>query len=231
MGLKEDVAQQIKHILASVWAERNGQVVPVENSLQLGNDGLWLDATVLYADMDGSTQLVDGYPAQFAAEVYKSFLHAAAKIIRSEGGEITAYDGDRVMAVFIGERKNTRAAKCALKINFACKSLVNPAIKAQYPNRPYELKHVVGIDTSRLFVARTGIRGANDLVWVGPAANHAAKLTTLSSDYPSRITKEVYDAMADDAKYSSNGEPMWAAATWTDMNNRGIYRSTWSWSV
>ena len=33
----------------------------------------------------------------------------------------------------------------------------------------------LGIDTSKLFVARTGIRKSNDLVWVGRAANYAAK--------------------------------------------------------
>ncbi len=30
--------------------------------------------------------------------LYKAYLHCAAKIISNEGGEITAYDGDRIMA-------------------------------------------------------------------------------------------------------------------------------------
>ena len=48
-------------------------------------------------------------------------------------------------------------------------------------------KQSVGIDTSELFVARTGIRRANDLVWVGRAANHAAKLSARSGSV-SQIT-------------------------------------------
>jgi class 3 adenylate cyclase len=52
---------------------------------------------------------------RFAAEIYKTFLHCAAKIIRSEDGVITAYDGDRIMAVFIGNAKNTSAVRAALK--------------------------------------------------------------------------------------------------------------------
>jgi class 3 adenylate cyclase len=43
----------------------------------------------------------------FAAEIYKSYLISACRIIRDNGGEITAFDGDRVMAVFIGNMKNT----------------------------------------------------------------------------------------------------------------------------
>lgn len=46
----------------------------------------------------------------FAAEIYKSYLHCASKIIRCENGVITAFDGDRVMGIFIGDLKNTSAA-------------------------------------------------------------------------------------------------------------------------
>ena len=62
---------------------------------------------------------MDGHKAHFAAEVYKAFLRCAARIIRAEGGAITAYDGDRVMAVFVGEGKNTAAVRCALKVHWA----------------------------------------------------------------------------------------------------------------
>lgn len=230
MGLKDDIEIEVKKILGDRWTEREGTVVPESDNLGLGNDGVWLDATILYADMADSTNLVDRYKAPFAAEVYKSFLHAAAKIIRSESGEITAYDGDRIMAVFIGDSKNTSAARTALKINYARTYIINPAIKAQYPSSTYELKHVVGIDTSRVFVARTGIRGANDLVWVGRAANHAAKLSALSSDYPSRITSDAYNMLGVSLKTSNDGRNMWEEATWTDMQ-RKIYRSTWWWSI
>jgi class 3 adenylate cyclase len=156
-------------------------------------------------------------------------LHCAAKIIRSESGEITAYDGDRVMAVFIGGNKNTSAVRAALKINYARSNIINPGIIKQYPSSKYEIKHVVGIDSGELYIARTGIRGANDLVWVGRAANHAAKLCSLSHDYPTWITEEVYDCLENAAKFSK-GNDMWEARTWTDMN-RIIYRSTYWWGI
>ena len=229
MGLKDDIEAEVRQILRDAWSEREGTVVPESADLQLGNDGVWLDATILYADMADSTDLVDRYKAQFAAEIYKVFLHCAAKIIRSEGGEITAYDGDRVMAVFLGNSKNTCAARTALKINYARTHIINPAIKNQYSSTDYALKHVVGIDTSRVFVARTGIRGANDLVWVGRAANHAAKLAALSADYQSRITGDVYDVLNASVK-TSDGRSMWEQVTWNEKNRR-IYRSTWWWAI
>jgi hypothetical protein len=53
--------------------------------------------------------------------------------IKSYGGEIRSYDGDRVMAIFITGAKNTTAAECALKINYAMQRIVEPALYAELP--------------------------------------------------------------------------------------------------
>ena len=231
MGLKADLETEVKNVFSAKWDERDGNVVPQDDSVTLGNDAIKLNATVLYADLADSTKLVDSQVAFVAAEIYKTFLHCAAKIIRSEDGEITAYDGDRVMAVFIGDLKNTRAVRSAMKIHYAVLYMVNPAFKAVYKENSYTLKHVVGIDTSNLFVAKTGARGANDLVWVGRAANYAAKLATLPDSYQTYITKEVYESMIADVKVSTDGRQMWEAVRWNTFDNRIIYQSNWWWSI
>ncbi|SRR6266404_7211464 len=222
---------EVAAIFRSRWESRDGTVVPESEDLALQNKGVTIDGTVLYADLAASTDLVDRFSAQFAAEVYKAYLYCAAKIIRAEGGSITAYDGDRIMAVYIGGRKNTSAAKTALKINYAVNKIINPALRSVYKNSTYTIQQVVGVDTSKLFAARTGVRGANDLVWVGRAANYAAKLTELEPSYPSNITHSVYDAMLDEAKTSNDGRAMWEQFTWNTMNKLTIYRSTWTWSL
>jgi len=230
MGLKEDLYSNVSNIFATRWEARQGQQVPEPTDVNLGNDAVTLNATVLYADLAESTNLVDKYTKPFAAEIYKSYLLCASKIIRTEGGEITAFDGDRVMGVFLGSTKNTSAARCALKLNYAVREIINPAIKTQYANSTYEVRQSVGIDTSELFVARTGIRGSNDLVWVGRAANYAAKLCSLREEsYASWITKDVYDSLADEAKYGgANASPMWEARNWT-AKGITVYRSSWFW--
>src|SRR5229473_6685001 len=108
MTFKTDLESTVKEIFESEWTEREGKVVPDLKGLSLDNDAAKLDATVLYADIADSTNLVDRYSHQhdFAAEVYKTYLRCAASIIKSEKGIVTAYDGDRVMAVFLGDSKN-----------------------------------------------------------------------------------------------------------------------------
>lgn len=169
----------------------------------------------------------------FAAEVYKAFLHCASKVVRQGGGEITAFDGDRIMAVFLGDYKRTNSAKCGLQINYAVRQIINPAIKQQYPNSTYVVTHAVGVDLSEVFVARTGIRGSNDLVWVGRAANYAAKLSNLrEGNFTTWITADVYDRMNESSK--EGGTPkrnMWEQRSWTKLPGVTLYRSNWWWSV
>ncbi|ESX91206.1 adenylate/guanylate cyclase domain-containing protein [Mesorhizobium sp. LSHC412B00] len=231
MALKDDLQTAVAAIFADKWSKRDGTVVPGENSLTLGNDGIDIEATVLYADISDSTKLVDTHKHFFSAEVYKAFLRCAARIIRDNGGSITAYDGDRVMAVYVGDMKNSSAARTALKINWCCKSLIQPALKKQYPDEGYVLHHTVGIDTSTMRVAAAGIRGANDLVWIGRAPNWAAKLCTLPHDYSTWITKAVYDKLEDKSKLATDGRNMWEARSWTAMDNNTIYRSNFWWPL
>jgi class 3 adenylate cyclase len=230
MSLKDDLNSKVVEIFRSRWTKRDGQVVPESDDIKLGNDAVLLNGTVLYADLDESTNLVDSYTPEFAAEIYKAYLHCVAKIITNEGGVITSYDGDRIMAVFIGDGKNTSAARTALKINWAMEHIINPAIKKQYPKDNYSISQVVGIDTSPLFVARTGIRGSNDLVWIGRAANYAAKLSSRSGP-PSQITEVVYNCLNDKSKYGKNRANMWQKTTASELGYSTIYTSTWWWEV
>src|SRR5207245_1997382 len=228
-SLKDDLLKEVSKIFRSRWTTRDGNVVPADDSLALDNDAVKLDATVLYADLADSTNLVDAYVPWFAAEIYKTFLHCAGKIVRSEGGEITAYDGDRIMAVYLGPSKNTSAVRSALKINYAVQQIVCTAARTQYPNTAYKVNHKIGIDTSTLFVAKTGVRGANDLVWVGRAANYAAKMCMLDESYRTYITPEVYNVLDPSVKdrQSQDGKPMWEPRLWTKFDNRLIYASNW----
>ena len=230
MSLGDNLNSQVRQIIQEEWSTQPRRGAPNLDDLGLGNDAVTIDATVLYADLNDSTGLVDTYKPEFAAEVYKSYLVCAARIIRSESGTITAYDGDRIMAVFTGGRKDDRAVRTALKINFAVEEIVNPAIRDQYPRTTYAIKHVVGIDTSDLFVARTGVRGFNELVWVGRAANHAAKLCA-GNGPASRITPEVFNLLSPESKFGNNRQIMWVRTTAQELGYRAIYTSSWRWSI
>ena len=229
MKTSTEILTEVKTILNTEWKTRDGRQVPEADDVQLGNDAVTIEGTVLYADLTDSTGLVNNYKDWFAAEVYKSYLVAACHIIRNNGGTITAFDGDRVMAVYMGESKNSSAGKTALQISFIVRE-VNAAIKSKYPNTSYQIRQAIGIDTTKLFVAKTGIRNSNDLVWVGRAANYAAKLCGLvDGAYSIFITESVFNKLNDETK--NGGSPrrsMWDKSYWAE-HTITIYKSNWWW--
>ncbi|HYF13858.1 MAG TPA: adenylate/guanylate cyclase domain-containing protein [Phycisphaerales bacterium] len=233
--MTEDLNAEVNKIIKAQWTMTDGRVVPETEDIELGSTGVSLDATCLYADLAESTNLVNKYKATFAADVYKCYLNCACRIIRNQKGEITAFDGDRVMGIFIGESKNTAAVRAALAINHAVTKIINPALKDYYKDnlKDFEVRHSVGIDTSKLMVARTGIRGANDLVWVGRAANYAAKLCSLRDGiYSTWITGDVFDRIASTVKVTTDGsKSMWEERTWNAHPSLRIYRSSYYWSL
>jgi class 3 adenylate cyclase len=231
MTLEAILKDQVATIFRSAWTTRKGQTVPEPEALGLGNDAVEFDrATVLYADLSGSTALVNSVGWDFAAEIYKSYLYCAAKIVRAENGAITSYDGDRIMGIFIGASQCDQAIRCALKINHAARNIINPALHAQYPSSGYSVTQVVGVDISSIRAARTGIRNGNDIVWVGRAANYAAKLTELKSDERSWITKDVYDGASSATRYKTGtNTSMWKSYKWTQNADYPVYGSGWWW--
>jgi class 3 adenylate cyclase len=233
MSLASDLTTEVGTIFRDAWCIVDGKVIPQPSDLRLGNHGRKLSATVLYADLADSTGLVNAHATepQFPAEIYKAYLTCAARIIKARGGQITAYDGDRIMGVFVTASKNNDAVRAALQINGAVINIINPKLAELYPIRSYKLQHSVGVDTSDLLVARIGVRNDNDLVWVGRSANYAAKLCGLrDGGYATWITGEVYDSLNASAKTHTDGRAFWEQMQWNAREKMRIFRSSWWWS-
>ena len=213
MVTQAELNQVVLTLFATTWSIRQSHTVPLVQNLGLaGNDGVKLDACVLYADLTDSTGLVDAYPAAFAAEIYKAYMHCAGKIIRDAGGSITAYDGDRVMAIFIGPGKEDASVKAALRLQYLIYEILWPALATCYPKVTYRPHHTVSVDSSELLAVRIGVRSGNDIgndiVWVGRAANHAAKLCAENIPEPVRVTVPVWSALSPGI-LTYNGQTIW----------------------
>ncbi|MCD7111662.1 adenylate/guanylate cyclase domain-containing protein [Rhizobium sp. DKSPLA3] len=227
MTIADDIKGNASTTFGSKWTVRDGTTVPAPADLKLSNDAVHLKrATILYADLDGSTNLVENKNWMFAGEVYKTFLYAASRLIRRHDGTVVSYDGDRAMGIFISDNQSNDAVSCALEINYAIKNIVQSEMGKGWKT-DFNIRHVVGIDTSEIRAARTGVRGDNDIVWIGNAANLAAKLTALTSDNPTWITKRVYDYIKDNQKLGPNGENIWKKWSWSQHNNDEVYSTTY----
>lgn len=234
MGIGDLLAAEAEAILRTAWDIRDARVVPENEEVALSGGGARLAATVLYADLAASTDLATSLEDRAAAKIFKLFLAMSTRVIRHNGGEIRSFDGDRVMGVFVGDHKNSTAARCALQVNWGFLNIVRPRVEAHYPRvqeKGLKLAHCAGIDSGTVLAVRTGIRRNNDLIWVGRAPNIAAKLSGIrDSPYHTFITGAVYDSLAKEVKISGDGRAMWEERVWKAMPSASrVYRSHWSW--
>lgn len=235
MGIQDDLTTEVSKIIVQKWDIRDGRVIPSTDDVALFGGAIKLDATVLYADLSQSSKLATEFQQCTAAKVMRAFLYCMSKLITAEGGVITSFDGDRVMGIFLGETKNTIAARCALKMNYTVQHIIEPKIKDYFTSMKessFSISHCVGVDTSSIFAVRAGQRGSNDLIWIGRAPNLAAKLSDIREDgYHSYITKDVFSVLNEIAKYG--GDPkklMWEERSFKFIGESVIvYRSSWSW--
>lgn len=236
MALIDALRKDVDDVLSARWSIRSGLVVPSTSKVQLSGGGVRLTATMLYADLADSTELAMNYDRRVAAKVFKCFLACSSRLIKSCGGEVRSYDGDRVMGVFLGQGQNAAAVHCALNINYAFQELIVPKLLAKYPSLrsgPYKLAHSVGVDTSEVLVVRGGVHRSNDLLWVGRAPNIAAKLSGIRQrPYHTFITEAIYRDLASAYRKGPKGESMWRRRSWAEVEGLDVlYRSKWSLGV
>lgn len=230
MGLSDDLRAQVGKIVQERWTLRDGKVVPSPKDVAFGNDGVMLDAVCLYADLADSTKLVSSASHVVAAEVFRSFLYCSAKVISHLGGTVTAYDGDRVMAIYMGDKRFENSIRAGWAIAHAVKNIVAPA----FVNKPlggYSISHSVGIDAGKVLVARSGFRNADDLIWLGPAANFAAKMSAIrEGQYTTWVSEAVYRSMPSSYHKSQNGSDLWQTRSWS-QHSRTVYASQLAWQL
>jgi len=226
MSLTDDLLGRVEKIASSAWDIAPGRVVPDLRALPLANAGKSLSACILYADLSDSTGIVQRNIPSRSAEYYKAFLHCASRLILHNGGIIEAYDGDRVMGVFLGVGKEQNAVQTAFQLVRAMETVVNKTFSQYYPTSHDLLKFTVGIDTGDVVVCKAGVRGDSDLIWIGAPANYAAKLNSfqgLDHAYPVRITAGVFNRLPHTHLYRHDGTIAWQGA----YKNIGVehYRS------
>lgn len=183
--LREQVDEAVREVSKSwnttTWPQPSTDV-PDPDAMGY-SDAKVVQATYLYSDLlDSSGLLRAAGSHQEVASVMSAFLKVAVRIIRAHSGHIRSFDGDRVMGVFNGPRRQTRAVHAALKIKYATSKLLDPKVQRTFASlreAGWSLKAMTGIATGQALLVRAGIRNNSDLLSVGTAANLAAKLSDI----------------------------------------------------
>lgn len=204
------IRSDVETVLSTGLSIEDARVVPKTEDVALSNGAKKIDATYAYADLADSTKLAKVGSPWAVAKVIRSYVNAVAAVFRNYGGEIRSFDGDRVMAIFVGSDKNDKAVRAALAINWAVIEVINPALQKHMKPLAdlWTIKHGIGIDTGEGLIVRGGVRGHNDLISIGRAPNVAAKLSEIRGNKTLNITYEVYSDLHG-SSWQSGDVNMW----------------------
>lgn len=237
VGRRKDLEEAVDDIALVEFDERYARKVPTSTTVKLEDGAVWADAVYLYTDMADSTGMAEKLTAPTAARAIKAFLSTAARIIKQHDGEIRGYDGDRVLAIYLGDDAASNAAKTALEIKWAVDNIVHQSLyllSEEYRNSMWVLSHRTGIDTGLALIVRAGVRDDNDLVSIGNAPNIAAKLSDLKG-YRTTVTEAVWQKMSYRTCFSSKDDKaMWTTAASKDIGigrNVMVRHSNWGWII
>ncbi|MBM1818047.1 adenylate/guanylate cyclase domain-containing protein [Pseudosulfitobacter pseudonitzschiae] len=233
MGINEDIESDVNTIKDATMNVRKGQDFPSTDNVALYNGTVELKTAYLYADLANSSRMARYFDRRITAKVLKSFLATATRLIRHHEGTVVSFDGDRVMASFVGGSKCTNATKCAFAITWAVKQLIRPRFEAKYDsvkNAGFSIAHATGVDVGTAYIVRAGARGSNDLISIGRAPNLAAKFSDIrSGSYSTFVSSSVYNQMNESCKKRLNGkQDIWDYATWDFVGESiGFYRASY----
>lgn len=236
MALSDEIRASLDDIAVAPWGVIHARDVPETSEVALRNGAAAIDATYLYADVVDSSRLAQSVDAETAARVIRMYLSMAVRVLRHQGGHIRSFDGDRVMAVFMGDSKNSSAFRSALAINYWVSQVLREEIDSRFAavrTAGWSLKHGVGIDTGSALLVRGGVRNNNDLIAVGSAPNVAAKLSAVRDIDPVHVTyrsiirvKEAFRLHADGrTRHRLCGDKTIGGETLT------VHSSNWYWAL
>jgi class 3 adenylate cyclase len=210
----DDLKKLVGDYMSGAYKTSTPRDVPAIQEIQRGKYAATFDATALFLDVRQSSDMTNAFRLQTAAKMLKSYFYGAVKIIHHHGGQVVSFNGDGMLALFTGKTRTGPAVRSAMEIKWFLENILQPKFDAYFNNNAraagLTFDFGAGIDDSSIFAVKVGIRGTNDITWVGRGANTAAKLANVAAS-PRRIliTEEAYGRLSK-YKVSSDGRSMWS---------------------
>jgi adenylate cyclase len=239
MTLLEDLRTKVSGYLQGDYETFKPQGVPLPEDIPLGNKAAELDATALFIDVRQSSDITNTFRRQTAAKMMKAYFDGSVRIINANDGYVRSFNGDGMLALFTGDSRSSNAVKAAMQVKWFVQEVLSPQFRRYFANNMSAIGSALdfnigaGLDEGTIFAVRVGIKGTNDVAWVGRCSNTAAKLSSVTK--PPRaiaITRAVYERLKDDRKYSK-GDHMWSDEAYREFGgvNRALRTTSYWWSI
>ena len=157
----------VPQAIVSAMVAGRGTLAPVER-----------EATVLFADIAGFTEMTERAGAARTVEILNAYFDEVTRIIGAHNGIVTQFQGDAVLATFnvpIEDEKHARNAFQAACAILAC------AAERDFAKERIGVR--IGINTGLLVAGNVGGGGRQSYTVHGDAVNLAARLEALCKEH------------------------------------------------
>jgi len=215
MATNQEVIDIINEYLTESYDRFHTNVVPKKKDLTFSNSvKVMKHVVVFFIDMRKSRKILSDASDFWSIKIHKSFLKAVTHCIDNNDGHLRSFNGDGILAFFIGENAASRAVRTAMNI----KGFV---LKINETLNDYDVNSIdfgIGIAQGKVMVAKSGKAGDDqtkqDLVWIGLPVYLAVELSEIGHSLKNIwISHKVRTSIGNedylDVVYSNDGESKW----------------------
>lgn len=167
----------------------------LEHPDRAGLGGEVADVTVMFADLGGFTPFSEKTPPSRVVEMLNAAFSVAVPIIFREGGTITQFAGDAVMAIFNAPVRQPdhalRAARAALDFQRAVGELPGALDRPRFR---------VGLNSGPALVGNIGSAEIRNFTAIGDTTNLAARVQTFAPLGGIVLAEATYELIRDDVE-------------------------------
>jgi class 3 adenylate cyclase len=167
---------------------------------ELGGESV--EVTVMFADLRDFTPFSEKTPPHTVVEMLNEAFSRAVPIVFAEGGTITQFAGDAIMAIFNAPVRQPdhalRAARAAMALQEAVASIPGAGERPQFR---------VGLNSGPALVGNIGSSEIRNFTAIGDTTNLAARLHAFAPPGGIVMGESTYRLVADDVEVRPLGTP------------------------
>lgn len=229
MALSDELAHRVQETFSEQFEISHGWSIPSTTDITFDNQGKQIKLVSLFVDIRKSTSIVNAIGLENAARMYKAYVWGITKIVKERGGQILSFNGDGVVAGFVGPNTaENGAALSALNLNWYLYFYVKPQVDHLLGGSGLTFDYGIGIDSGQVLVVKVGQKGEDnhDLVWSGNPVNYSVKVNSLAEfPYGIYVSHEIFNRVHYSlAMYDS--EFIWEAWNWAEKDKL-LWRTRW----
>ncbi len=176
-----------RNITEAYLGKQTGQQV-LDGLIRLG-DGRETRALVWYSDLRNSTGLAETMPSADFLDLLNAYFECAARPAIAAGGEVLAFVGDAVLAIFpVADEADlpgiTRRALSALRVSLILTDRMN-AERSQAGLQP--IRYGVGLNIGTVMYGNIGVPERLAFSAIGPTVIEVARIEKLTKTVGSRV--------------------------------------------